>query len=90
MLYIRSIKGYDTKKRPFTAYVLLTEEQRDFLEPNKKCNLNQYEVFYTKLGHDISNELHQEIMQTFAAIPGGNILNLCIHLNSVVPESRET
>jgi len=65
-LFIKIVKGRDAKKRPFTAYVLLTEEQKNSLDKHTKCNFkNTYEIIYSKPG-DVNQALHNEVMHFFA------------------------
>lgn len=65
-LFIKIIKGTTIEKRLFTAYLLLNEEQKDEIQSNKKPVLNKYEIFYKKFGHNVSHDLHSEIMHFFA------------------------
>src|SRR3990167_745234 len=66
LLCIEIVKGRNKHHHPFSAYLLLTTEQRAKLHSSVRTNLNDYEVFYTKFGHEISDRLHSEIMHFFA------------------------
>lgn len=63
-LFIKIVRARDANDQLFTAYLLLTEDQNDLIEKEKKLNFNTYEIIYEKLGL-VTKALHEEILLFF-------------------------
>lgn len=65
---LEMIKGYDKNNIPFTAFILLNNEEKNNLSnlifENKKINLTQYNIICKTIGHTVSQKVINEIIQT--------------------------
>jgi hypothetical protein len=61
---IEILKGHDKNNKPFTTIILLTEKECEELKKDlfcKKVNLEKYNIIYKQLGHNIKEEILDDI-----------------------------
>jgi hypothetical protein len=64
---IKMVKGYDKNNNPFTAVLLLTNEneinQNDFC--GNSVDLTKYNIIYKKFGHDLDEKMISDIIREY-------------------------